>query len=138
MLCSFGRLGAAFVAVGLAMSSIAQAAPGFDRIVVFGDSLSDNGNAGQFSNGPVWVEQLAGRLALVLRPSQMGGNNFAVGGARLAPPSEPHNLRAQADMFLAMPRSGGRTLHIVWGGGNDLLAAVGYADAPIAVDRAVA
>ena len=138
MFRSFGLLGAAFVAVGLAMSSIAQAAPGFDRIVVFGDSLSDNGNAGRFSNGPGWVEQLAGRLALVLRPSQMGGSNFAVGGARLAPPSEPHNLRTQADMFLAMPRSGGRTLHIVWGGGNDLLAAVGYADAPIAVDRAVA
>jgi cholinesterase len=31
----------------------------FERLVVFGDSLSETGNAGRFSNGTVWVEYLA-------------------------------------------------------------------------------
>jgi outer membrane lipase/esterase len=38
----------------------------FDQLVVFGDSLSDMGNAGRFSNGLVWVEQLAETLKLPL------------------------------------------------------------------------
>lgn len=36
---------------------------------------------GRFSNGPVWVEDLADRLALDLEPSLQGGTNFAFGGA---------------------------------------------------------
>jgi len=60
-----------------------------DQIYVFGDSLSDTGNAfsrtgsppppyfnGRFSNGPVWVEYLADRLGLPRNPS----TNFAFGG----------------------------------------------------------
>jgi hypothetical protein len=27
----------------------------FDQLVVLGDSLSDMGNAGRFSDGPVWI-----------------------------------------------------------------------------------
>src|ERR1051325_6177463 len=61
----------------------------FKRLIVFGDSLSDNGNLfalsgntyppppyylGRFSNGPVWVEDLAERLGVPL-------DDFAVGGA---------------------------------------------------------
>jgi cholinesterase len=53
------------------------------------------GNAGRFSNGPVWVEQLAAMLKLPLRSSQQGGQNLAVGGARIG--SGPQSLRAQAD-----------------------------------------
>jgi outer membrane lipase/esterase len=93
-------------------------------LVVFGDSLSDTGNAGRFSNGPVWVEQLAAQLGLSLQPSASGGLNFAVGGARLDPHSGRDNLRAQADRYLGIPRPSGRILHIVFGGGNDLLAAI--------------
>jgi phospholipase/lecithinase/hemolysin len=86
--------------------------------------LSDTGNAGRFSNGPVWVEQLAGELGLCLQPSERGGLNFAVGGARLDPHSGPDNLRAQTDRFIKRPHPRGRILHIVFGGGNDLLGAV--------------
>lgn len=79
----------------------------FSGIYVFGDSLSDGGNAylGQgftnepfpytdsvpsfsyapfnvFSNGPVWVQYLADDLGLPLNPSFAGGTNFALGGER--------------------------------------------------------
>lgn len=68
----------------------------YSELVVFGDSLSDNGNflaltggqfpspafgyaTGRFSNGPVAVEYLATSLGLTL-------HNFAVGGARTGTP----------------------------------------------------
>ena len=128
---------AAIVAVCLAPGQASAAGP-FDAVVVFGDSLSDSGNAGRFSNGPVWVELLGARLGLILRPSQTGGSNFAFGGARLDPNSGPTSLRAQADIYFRRPQRAGRTLHIVFGGGNDLLAAVGASGAERMVDAAAA
>ena len=119
------------------MNSPVQAIPAFDQIVVFGDSLSDNGNAGRSSNGPVWVEYLSERLGLTLKPSRTGGLNFAVGGARLDPGSGNTSLRTQANAFLGSSRPPGRTLHIVYGGGNDLLAAVGDPQAKTIIDAAV-
>jgi lysophospholipase L1-like esterase len=86
---------------------------------------------------PGGVEQLATRLGLAMRPSQKGGLNFAVGGARLDPRSGAQNLRAQADMFLKMAPRMGRTLYVVYGGGNDLLGAIGQPSAPAIVDQAV-
>jgi cholinesterase len=97
-------------------------------LVVFGDSLSDTGNAGRFSNGPVWVERIAQRTGARLRPSGEGGTNHAVGGAGAR--GGPNDLRAQVDDFLSARR--GRAdpaaLYVVYGGGNDLLAAVYTAD----------
>src|SRR5438270_6013823 len=98
------------LAMGLARGSATAAEPTFDHMVVFGDSLSDIGNAGRFSNGPVWVEQLAARFSVELKPSHAGGLNFAVGGARLDPASGPSSLRAQADLFLRKKRPAGRIL----------------------------
>ena len=129
---------APLTAMALTFSPADAAAPAFDGLVVFGDSLSDTGNAGRFSNGPVWVEQLATRLGLALAPSRRGGLNYAVGGARLDPQFGADNLRAQADLFLRSPMPTKRTLSVVYGGGNDLLAAVGRPDGPAMVDRAVA
>jgi outer membrane lipase/esterase len=68
-------------------------------IHVFGDSLSDQGNAflltgGTFppapyaqraSNGPVAVEQLASNLGVGLAPVAVGGTNYAVVGAATGP-----------------------------------------------------
>src|SRR3954451_7905789 len=119
------------------MSIQAWSAPAFEHLVVFGDSLSDTGNAGRASNGPVWVEYLADRFGLQLSPSQRGGTNFAVGGARLDPRSGPHSLRAQVDEFLRGPKPKGRMLVTVYGGGNDLLAAVGHPHGPTMVDAAI-
>ena len=125
---------AAFAAV----SALAPPAFAFDRVVVLGDSLSDGGSAGRFSNGLNWVEQLAERLQVSLRPSQAGGSNFAIGGARLDARSGPSSLRAQADDYLRLRGPGGRTLYIVYGGGNDLLGAIGTPEPSRAVERAVA
>jgi phospholipase/lecithinase/hemolysin len=100
--------------------------PAFDQLVVFGDSLSDIGNAGRFSNGPVWTERLAKALGLSLRPSDRGGQNFAVGGALVE--VGPHSLRAQVDKFLKLTPPPGSTLYIVWGGANDVFAAMDQPD----------
>src|SRR5689334_19155339 len=111
----------------------------FDRIVVFGDSLSDSGNAGRFSNGPVWVERLARYLGVELSPAARGGTNFAVGGAPVEGPPGSQSLREQVRRFLAQrSRAAGtdRTLYIVFGGANDIFAAM-YGPAPlIAIERA--
>jgi phospholipase/lecithinase/hemolysin len=119
------------------MTSPAHAIPAFDRLVVFGDSLSDNGNAGRSSNGPVWVEHLAVQLGLTLRPSRAGGSNYAVGGARLSPPSAPTSLRIQADTYLKGRHRPAQTLYIVYGGGNDILDALGQPQADAVVEAAV-
>lgn len=85
-----------------------QAEP-LPRLIVFGDSLSDPGNAfvllghqqatapytlipeapyaiggHHFTNGATWIEQLARRLAVSMQPAYAvaGGTNFAVGGSR--------------------------------------------------------
>jgi phospholipase/lecithinase/hemolysin len=67
-------------------------------LFVFGDSLSDSGNAfvltGGFppapyaqraSNGPVAVERLAFDLGVTLAPAVLGGTNYAVVGATSGP-----------------------------------------------------
>jgi outer membrane lipase/esterase len=121
----------------LATAPAEAASSPYTGLVVFGDSLSDTGNAGRFSNGPVWVEHVAERIGARLRPSREGGTNYAVGGARAR--GGPTDLRAQADAFLSA-RQGQldpTTLYIVYGGGNDLLAA-GYAGDGDAVARSAA
>jgi phospholipase/lecithinase/hemolysin len=129
-------MAAALVVIGLTTGP-ASTAP-FDQIVIFGDSLSDNGNAGRYSNGPVWVEQLGAALGLTVQPSEVGGSNFAVGGARLDPNSGPTSLRSQTDLYLRRPRRAGRILYIVFGGGNDVLAAVEAPEAEMMIDAAAA
>lgn len=132
-----GRRFSVVLSLPLLLNSPSMAAPAFDRLVVFGDSLSDGGNAGHFSNGPVWVEYLAERLALSLRPSNVSGLNFAVGGARLDPRSGPNSLRAQAEAYLRSDHVSSTTLYIVYGGANDVLAAIGNPEADKMISVAV-
>lgn len=107
----------------------------FDTVTVFGDSLSDTGNAAgaRFSNGPVWVEHIARHFNLSVDPVASGGTNYAVGGARAYEPGSPYNLRAQVDEWLRQEperETVERSLFIVYGGANDLLAAV-YGQDPV-------
>ena len=95
-------------------------AVGKGPLLVFGDSLSDVGNAwlllgdgavpspphwrGRRCNGPIWVEYLAERLGLLpLAPSLARGTDHAYGGARsgggLSPKGVP-NLLEQVARFL--------------------------------------
>ncbi|MBU1383799.1 MAG: autotransporter domain-containing protein [Alphaproteobacteria bacterium] len=124
----------AVAAVGVFAS--AASAQTYDRLVVFGDSLSDNGNLyaatagttppsppfyqGRFSNGPVFTELLgfnAGRLTAGAPVS--GSVNYAFGGARTDNAVSPPGMRNQ----LLTYTGGGGTF-----GANDLVSVLGGAN----------
>src|SRR4051812_11253457 len=137
------RIVPAFTLV-VALTSLPAAASPYTSMVVFGDSLSDSGNAaiavgstvqnisgntyvpnhpydvgtfkGTFSNGPVWATTAANALTGVpLTPSFAGGTNFALGGATSS------GLVQQAAAYFTT--TGGlassTALYVVEGGGND-------------------
>jgi len=113
-------------------------APRPDNIIVFGDSLSDTGNAfeatrhaeppsppyfdGRFSNGPVWVEDFAARFGLKVDPALRGGTNYAVGGAKVG--TDIDSMKNQLLVFLITRRIHSNDVFVVFGGGNDLLPGV--------------
>lgn len=128
-------LAALTVAVAGGMASAASA-QSYGRLVVFGDSLSDNGNLyaatgntqptsppyfqGRFSNGPVFTELLgfnAGRSAL--GAPRTGSINYAYGGARTDSQAFPPGMRNQ----LLQYTGGGGTF-----GANDLVSVLGGAN----------
>jgi phospholipase/lecithinase/hemolysin len=132
-------------AVSLVLSGLfgAPAAQAYDELVVFGDSLSDNGNIynaifgylptapyyqGRFSNGPVAVEVMADRLGIPLVDLAFGGASAGRDNEYL--PGSDTGLRGQINAYLAELRSGGaagadaRDLFVVQGGGNDLLGPI--------------
>ena len=123
------------MAAGAALLAAAPAgAVPFDRVFVFGDSLSDTGRVyeltrgaipqsppyydGRFSNGPVWVERLAPLIGS--QPDQK--TNCAYGGAEtgtLAQTGVP-GIQGQVGQFLlSRPGGTGGGLFAVWAGGND-------------------
>jgi phospholipase/lecithinase/hemolysin len=137
--------GAAFALAACCSSALlcgsAAHAAQFSAEYVFGDSLSDVGNVflatgepaspyvnGQFSNGPVWAQDLAGRLGLpALTPSLAGGTDYAFGGATTGSPptnsSDVPNLVQQVDAFLSVSHSNSsNALYTFSIGANDLFA----------------
>jgi phospholipase/lecithinase/hemolysin len=122
---------------GLGASARAEQITG---IVSFGDSLSDTGNTylaagtppapyyqGHYSNGPIWLEYLAGRLGVAAPlPSLAGGTDNAWGGAQtgagLSFLGTP-NIGLQISTYLAANTLSAHQLITVWGGANDFLNA---------------
>jgi phospholipase/lecithinase/hemolysin len=121
-----------------ALTLFAGRASAYSQVVAFGDSLSDNGNFfaltgapgapyfnGRFSNGPVWVETLAGSLGVGLDDRAVGGattgtvNVNGVGGG----------ITDQFGAYLAGTVDT-NALHTVWGGANDFLS-LGPTDDPL-------
>lgn len=102
----------------------------FDHLVVFGDSLSDNGNLfaadpslvpsafyyeGRFSNGPVWAEYLVQEDSL-----NCSLVDNAYGGATTDGASPP-GLIAQVGSYTASASLADNTLFAIWIGANDFL-----------------
>jgi phospholipase/lecithinase/hemolysin len=124
----------AVLALGILSPATARAGP--TQIIAFGDSLIDTGNVfaatgqlpapyydGRFSNGPVWVEYLAGRLGIAApTPSLTGGTDYAWGGAEtgfgLSAAGTP-NINSQVATFLASNTPGAGQLVVLDGGAND-------------------
>jgi outer membrane lipase/esterase len=150
------------VALALASSAaFAQSAPPvqasshaglFDNMVVFGDSLSDNGNldlscigSGQcpqlsflmrFTTNPgqTGIENVADYFGVPMTPALAGGTDFAFGGAGVVnnspgTPAGVPTLPTQLGMYLQA--TGGKAdpnaLYAVWGGANDVFYNVAMA-----------
>jgi phospholipase/lecithinase/hemolysin len=120
--------------------STAQANP-ISTIYAFGDSLSDAGNVkavlgypsapyvnGHFTNGQVWVQDLAASLGLApLSASLAGGNDFAVGGAQSG--TSPVHTASVGDLpsqlaafHTAHAAADPNALYTLWIGGDDARA----------------
>lgn len=140
----------------------------FSGIYAFGDSLSDTGNVnnavmasfpgvqfppppyfeGRFSNGPVWIDELAEKLNLesptpFVRVTQgfppIDGINFAFGGATTTPentisltipefaglPGLPQQVGAFQSLLNNQPQADPNALYILWAGANDYLPTLG-------------
>jgi phospholipase/lecithinase/hemolysin len=149
MLSRFGLAVAAFAAVGCGP---AFAATPFSAIYSFGDSLSDAGNLytisqnpiygiphqplspysdGRFTDGNVWVQDLAQMLHMpAVTASLLGGNDYAYGGATTGT-TDIHaatliDLPSQVEQFAAEHPGGASStaLYTIWAGANDIFAAL--------------
>ena len=130
--------GAALAALTLAAVSTAGAAgaQSYNRLVVFGDSLSDNGNLflatggttpasppyfqGRFSSGPVFTERLGFNASNFMGPVT-GSINYAFGGARTDSQAAPLGMRVQLAQYQARGgRFGAGDLVSILGGANNI------------------
>jgi phospholipase/lecithinase/hemolysin len=130
---------------GLLMSGIA-ASSSINKVVVFGDSLSDTGNLyeymhhqlpmsppyyeGRFSNGPVWIEHLITHYF----PTDTKAHliNYAFGGAGVGSEDENDdisddallNLDAEVGSYLLAhnDKADAASLYVVWMGSNNYLS----------------
>jgi outer membrane lipase/esterase len=127
----FSRALPALTLAAVAFASLPAVASPFTSLVVFGDSLSDDGNnalvigtqalqpitnsyvpifpyaTGVYSNGSVWATDAASMLGVPLTPSGplgTGGTDFAYGGATTGPlvSSFPFSLLTQASQYLTL------------------------------------
>lgn len=124
---------AAFAISTAAFQAQADTILPYSDVFIFGDSLSDSGNAailadtfggghdygsyplGQFTNGDTWATQVG------LTPSLLGGSNYAYGGARSQDNGDIiPDLQAQVQQFVdAAPSLGANPFAAIWVGGND-------------------
>ena len=130
---------AALVCAGAALPAQAQQ---FDRVIGFGDSLTDQGNVAtaaggavpgfpaalglqQFSNGPTWITQLFGpstNFFTTLNPNT-GNINFAFGGAQTSAgtATQPVSIQTQINAYFARGgRFGTNDVVSLWGGANNI------------------
>lgn len=151
---TFTRIAPCIATVFLALVSVSvMAATPFSKIVTFGDSLSDTGQAyaltggnfplsppnykGRICDGPIWVEHLATTLGMKLEVK----DQFAVAGAR----TDSGNLNAyagvvvlgntglqtQVESYLKAAGPAGAdpdALYLIWIGANDIFTTLVFRD----------
>lgn len=130
------------VAMLLIFATVPVAFADISSVVVYGDSLSDNGNVfavagrpvsppyynGRFSNGPVAVELLATRLGVPLHDFAWGGattgiGNYADGGSTVSFGAlNLPGMLTELTNTAALVAGYSDALFVVWGGPNDYLA----------------
>ncbi|WP_395945083.1 autotransporter domain-containing protein [Brevundimonas sp.] len=139
---------AALVVAACAFAGSASAQT-YNRLVVFGDSLSDNGNLylatggttpasppyyqGRFSSGPVFTE-LLGFTAANFNGPVSGSINYAFGGSRTdGSTTPPPGMLAQLGAYTGRGGTfGANDLVTVLGGANDIFQTLGLAAASAA------
>ncbi len=124
----------------VAPRSMQAAMPSYDALYVFGDSYCDVGNLfvatsgaepaapyynGRFSNGPIWLDHIAGVLGVPMKPSLMGGTNYAFGGAWVTAEQDGFipSVPQQVALYLSQHdgKADPKALYVLEGGGNDIL-----------------
>ncbi|RSM13234.1 hypothetical protein CDV31_005938 [Fusarium ambrosium] len=114
----------------------------FERLIVFGDSFSDNGNGAwiasngtwpvdpayfnhSFSNGPKWNDIVAEVLDLELINLATGGattdNDFVAGGTGASSSIPVPSAGDQITAFLSQDTPRGNDIYVLWIGANDIL-----------------
>lgn len=133
--------------VALISTVCAQSAHAYSQLIVFGDSLSDNGNfaqkfggalpapavysQGRFTSGAVAVEVMSNKLGIPLVDYAYGGaltgtdNQFQ----SVNPLVANTGLKSQVSNFTSGLAGSGQSadasaLYVVWGGGNDFLSVI--------------
>jgi outer membrane lipase/esterase len=119
----------------------------YSQMIVFGASLSDNGNAvsivpglfpgapyypGRASNGLLWIDLVAADLGNNVKPFVNGGTNYAVGGARTCEISgasvNPFDMCNQVVLYLAstLNRADASALYVIDAAtvGNNIFAVI--------------
>jgi outer membrane lipase/esterase len=131
------------VILSLASIIVRAATPTYDNLYVFGDSYCDVGNIfaatggavpaapyynGRFSNGPIWLDHVAGFLGVPLTASLLGGTDYAFGGAWVTAPQPIQggfipSVPQQVGLYLQQHggKADPRALYVIEGGGNDIL-----------------
>ena len=123
--------------VGLVWTLTVAAQP-ISKLVVFGDSLSDNGNTyeyshhvkppdvlyyrGRYSNGPIWIDYVVD--SLFPKSGNQALLNYAFGGAGVLHSREAaFTLSQEVDSYLLThkARAESQTWFVLWMGANDYL-----------------
>lgn len=151
----YALLAASLAGAALAPIAAQAASSPISSVVVFGDSLSDNGDlsialgAPQISRfttnpGHVAIENVAAHYGVTLSPSLAGGTDFAYGGAGVlqnAPGADAvaQTVSSQVTGYLAANSTlDPHALYTIWGGNNDLLYHITAVGAGQVADQLVA
>ncbi|MBD5657109.1 MAG: SGNH/GDSL hydrolase family protein [Candidatus Eremiobacteraeota bacterium] len=145
MLPLAGSLAVALLASGSLVPADAGQKKPFDRIVVFGDSLSDQGNTesafglppaklyyhGRYSDYENYIDLLAGQFGIKVTNSlARGGTNYAYGFATTGPqnapppvPFTPQRIDQQEQTYLSAVngKADPKALYVIESGATDIL-----------------